>query len=437
MNINTKDINETRKLLIVSVSGQEIEAEADKILEEFKHSVKIQGFRPGKAPESLIKKRYGKELASELNRKVTSQAYEKSLKDSELDIYNVVTVDEGKFSPGKDGKIEITVDVNPSFNLPEYKGIPTEVSSAAIDESEIDKSIEEIRKQRSDFKEVNRDVKKGDFVKVSYEGKVGKRLIAEIVPDHHIYGKQENTWEEAGAENDMGVKAVVEGLIGMKIGDKEKVKMKFPKDFKVAELKGKQAEYTMEIHEVRERVLPELNDEFLKQLHVESIEEFRKLINDELKQRKENEINQSLRYQITEALDKRIEFPLPESAIDFESRGIFNDIVNQNKQRGVLDSEFQKHEEEIRKNAKNAAIHRVKLQIILGRIAKEEKIEIKNEDIQNHIMSQAMQTGTKPEQILKELQKNRGQMMAIQRSIIYNKTLDYLVKESAVKVKNN
>ena len=78
MNINTKDINETRKLLIVSVSGQEIEAEADKILEEFKHSVKIQGFRPGKAPESLIKKRYGKELASELNRKVTSQAYEKS-----------------------------------------------------------------------------------------------------------------------------------------------------------------------------------------------------------------------------------------------------------------------------------------------------------------------------------------------------------------------
>jgi trigger factor len=437
VNISTKDISETRKTLIVSVSGQEVEAEAAKLLGEFSHSVKVQGFRPGKAPAALIKKRYGKELESELNRKVTSEAYEKSLKDSKLDIYNVVSVDEAKFSPGKDGKVEITVDVTPSFNLPEYKGIPAEVSSADVDETEVDNAIEEIRKQRSDFKEITRDVKKGDFVKVSYEGKIGKQLIAEIVPDQHIYGKQENTWEEAGAENDMGVKAVVEGLIGMKVGDKKDAEMKFPKDFTVAELKGKKAEYTMEVHEVRERVLPELNEEFLKQLHVETLEQFRKQINDELKHRKENEINQSLRYQITEALDKRIEFPLPESAIEFEAAGIFNDIVNQNRQRGIPESEFQKHEEEVRINAKSTAAHRVKLQIILGRIAKEEKIEIKNEDIQSHIMAEAMQTGRKPDQILKELQKSRGQMMAIQKSIIYNKTLEYLVKESVVTVKKS
>ena len=421
----------------MSVSGQEVEAEAAKLLGEFSHSVKVQGFRPGKAPASLIQKRYGKELESELNRKVTSEAYEKSLKDSKLDIYNVVSVDDAKFSPGKDGKVEITVDVNPSFNLPEYKGIPTEVSSADVDETEVDNAIEEIRKQRSDFKEVTRDVKKGDFVKVSYEGKIGKQLIAEIVPEQHIFGKQENTWEEAGAENDMGVKAVVDGLIGMKVGDKKNAEMKFPKEHAVEELKGKKAEYTMEVHEVRERVLPELNEEFLKQLHVENLEQFRKQINDELKHRKEQEINQSLRFQITEALDKRIEFPLPESAIEFEAAGIFNDIVNQNRQRGMPDSEFKKHEEEIRTNAKSTAAHRVKLQIILGRIAKEEKIEIKNEDIQSHIMAEAMQTGTKPEQILKELQKNRGQMMAIQKSIIYNKTLEYLVKESAVTVKKS
>ncbi len=421
----------------MSVSGQEVEAEAAKLLGEFSHSVKIQGFRPGKAPASLIQKRYGKELESELNRKVTSEAYEKSLKDSKLDIYNVVSVDDAKFSPGKDGKVEITVDVNPSFNLPEYKGIPTEVSSADVDETEVENAIEEIRKQRSDFKEVTRDIKKGDFVKVSYEGKIGKQLIAEIVPEQHIFGKQENTWEEAGAENDMGVKAVVDGVIGMKVGDNKNAEMKFPKEHAVEELKGKKAEYTMEVHEVRERVLPELNEEFLKQLHVENLEQFRKQINDELKHRKEQEINQSLRFQITEALDKRIEFPLPESAIEFEAAGIFNDIVNQNRQRGMPDSEFQKHEEEIRTNAKSTAAHRVKLQIILGRIAKEEKIEIKNEDIQSHIMAEAMQTGTKPEQILKELQKNRGQMMAIQKSIIYNKTLEYLVKESAVTVKKS
>lgn len=407
------------------------------MLGEFSKSVKIQGFRPGKAPASLIKKRYSKELEKELNRKVTSEAYEKSLKDSELDIYTVVNIDDGEFTPGKEGKVEITVDINPSFNLPEYKSIPTEVTSVDVAETEVDDAIEEVRKQRSDFKEVDREVKKGDFVKVSYEGKIKDKLIADIVPEQHIYGKQENTWEEAGAKNSMGVKAVVEGLIGMKVGDKKNTEMKFPKDFEIAELKGKNADYSVEVHEVRERVLPELNEEFFKHLHVKSLEQLKKQVNDELKHRKENEINQSLRFQITETLDKRIEFPLPESAIEFEAQGIFNDIINQNRQRGIPDSEFEKHEEEIRENAKSTAAHRVKLQIILGRIAKEEKIEIKNEDIQSHIMAEAMQTGTKPEQLLKELQHNRGQMMAIQKSIIYNKTLEFLVKGSAVTVKKS
>ena len=437
MNISTKDISETRKKLVVSVSGQEIDAEAKKLLGELSQSVKISGFRPGKAPVSLIKKRYGKQLESELNRKVISEAYEKSLKDSKLDIYNVVNIDDGKFSPGKDGKVEITVDVTPSFNLPDYKGIPTEVSSTEITETEVDNAIEEVRKQRSEFKKVERATKSGDFVKVSYEGKTNNQPIADIAPDQHILGKQENTWEEAGVENTMGVKAVVEGLVGMKVGDKKNTEMKFPKDFAVAELADKSAEYSLEVHEVRERVLPEINEEFLKQLHVESLEQLRKQVNDELKRRKENEMNQSLRHQISEALDKRIEFPLPESAIEFEAHGIFNDIIIQNRQRGIPDREFEKHEEEIRENSKSTAAHRVKLQIILGRIAKEEKIEIKNEDIQSHIMSEAMQTGAKPEQILKDLQKNRGQMMAIQRSIIYNKTLDFLVKESAVTVKKS
>ena len=407
MNISTEEINDTRKKLVVSVSGKEVAAEEKKLLGEFSRNVKIPGFRPGKAPASLIRKRYGKELESELNRKVISEAYEKSIKDSDLDIYNVVNVDDSEFSSGKDGKVEITVDITPSFNLPEYKGIPAEITATEVTEDEVNNAIEEIQRQRSEFLVVEHAVEKGNFVKVSYEGKIKNKPIADLLADQPIWGKQENTWEEAGTENSMGVKAVVDGLVGMKVGEKKDEEMKYPKDFSVAELAGKAAVYSMEVHEVRERVMPELNDEFLKQLHVESVDQLKKQLEDEIKRRKEYEKNQSLRQQITETLDKRIEFSLPESAVEFEARGIYNDIKMQNRNQGVADSEFEKHDEEIRENAKRVAASRVKMQIILGRIAKDEKIEVSNEDFQSHILSEAMQTGTKPEQVLKDMQKKQ------------------------------
>ena len=302
----------------------------------------------------MIRGRFAKQISEELGRKLTSKAYHYAMDESKLDIYTVVDFEGGEFKAGEAGELTLTVDVNPDFNLPEYKGIETALSPVEVDDKEVDAAIDEIRRQRSDFKVVERAVEKGDFVKVSYEGKIEGQPIAELVPNSPIWGKQDNTWEEAGAENVMGVQAGVEGLVGMKVGESKEAEMDFPEDHAVPELAGKKGTYSMEVHEVRERVLPEMNEEFLKSMKLESVEQLKDQIYDDLKGRKDQERRSDQRRQILDALSERIEFPLPESALERETENAMREIMSRNIQQGVPESELEAHKDEIFDGARRA-----------------------------------------------------------------------------------
>lgn len=435
VNITIEEINETRKKLVVSVTAEETTEEENALVGDFMKEAQVPGFRAGKAPVGLIRGRYAKQIKEELGRRLTSKSYRYAMDESKLDIYTVVDFEGGEFKSGEDGELSLTVDINPDFNLPEYKGIETELSPTDVSDEEVDEAIDEIRRQRSDFKVVEREVQKGDFVKVSYEGKVDGQPIAELVPNSPIWGKQENTWEEAGAEGGYGVPVVVEGLAGMKVGEKKDVEMDFPEGHDVPELAGKKAVYSMEVHEVRERVLPEVNEEFLKSIKLESVEQLKDQIYDDLKGRKEQERRSDQRRQILDALSGRIEFPLPESALERETEMAMREIMSRNMQRGVPESELEEHKQEIYDGARRAAAARVKENILLSRIADAEEVKVENEDVQRAIMTEAMMSRTKPEDLVKEIQNDPSRLASIQQSIKVSKALDFLVEQAKVSEK--
>ncbi len=438
MNVTIEEVNETRKKLIVSVSPEEILKEENSILKELIKQARLPGFRPGKAPPQVIRSRYAKELGAELKRKLIAGAYEVAAKEADMDIYGLIDMDGGEFDAGQEGQVTFTVDINPEFNLPEYKGIPTVIESEDVSDEEIETAIEEIRKQRSQFEIVDRAAAKGDFVKVSYEGEIDGAPIAEIIPDKPIWGKQENTWEEAGAtEQEMGVPVVVESLVGMSAGEKKEAEMDFPGDFKVPELSGKKALYRFEVHEVRTRILPELDKKFLESLKIESLEVLKDQVFEDLQNRKKYGNRQAQRQQIIEEIHARVEFPLPESALEQETNQAMSQIMRQNMDRGVPESEFEKHKEEIYDNSRRTAARRVKTDILLSRIAAEEKISIEQEDMQKAILSQAMATRTEPKEYVKEIEKDPARLQALQRSVLTDKTLDWLVKQSIMKEKSD
>ncbi len=433
MNLTIEEVSETRKKLVITIPVEEIAEEEKSILKQFVKQVRLPGFRAGKAPVQLIRSRHAKDIANELGRKLVGGAYQFASKESDFVILDVLNVEGDTFNLGEEGQTTFTVDINPEFNLPEYKGIATKVVSEEVSDEEIETAIDEIRKQRASFDVVERAAAKGDFVKVSYEGEIEGSPIAEIAPDKAIWGKQENTWEEAGAEKkEMGVPVVVEGLVGMKPGDKKEAEMDFGEDFEVPELAGKKGLYRFEVHEVRARVLPEIDEAFLETMKLESAEQLKDQVFEDISSRKIYENRQAQRQQVIEEITSRVEFPLPESALEKETNQAMGDIMRQNLNRGVPESEFEKHKDEIFENARRVAARRVKTDILLYRIATEEKITIENEDMQRAIFSQAMAARVKPEEFVKEIEKDPGRLHALRQSVLSDKTLEWLVEQAVV-----
>lgn len=438
MNVTVTDISDTRKDLVVTVSGDEIATEEARVLQELQKEAKIPGFRPGKAPENIVRSRYRKALQEELNRSMNSKVYREATENSKLNVYSVVSFNEPEaFSPGDEISVDLTVDVTPEFELPEYKGIAVKAPAAEVGDQEVDQAIDNIRGQRADFVEVERPAEQGDYVKLSYQGTIDGQPVRDLLPEdstHGFWGSTENGWEEAGTDmaRQYGIPEIVDGLVGKSAGDTFEVEHTFGDDFVVEELRGKTAQYKVEVHEVRERKLPEIDDEFLKSLQVESIEDLKDKVFTQLEQRKKQESEQEQRNQIVEYLLSSVDIALPESGIEGETQNALGRLMMENMQRGVPQEELENNKEQLHSQAREQAQRDVKLQLILSRIAKEESIEVENEDLQRSIMNMAMQNRQSPEELVKELRKDRNRVLDIQRQILFGKTLDLLVKEATV-----
>ena len=427
---DVQDINETRKTITVSVAAAEIASIEASLIKEFMRDAKIPGFRPGKAPENMIRMRYAKELKSELSQRVVSKAHQEGVAKSDFEIFGVVDLNEGEIAAGSDATITFTVDVLQAFEVPAYEGLkvtnePTEASA-----EEVEKMFEQLLSQRAEFNVAEKAADKGDYVRCSYEGKIGDELVADLVPETPMYGTQKVTWEEAGAEGTPGVQAIVDGVVGMQAGDEKEVTMEFPADFKPEVLAGKTAVYSLKAEEVREKVMPEMDDAFFASVQVKDEAELRERISENIENQKKEQNSNAERQQITEQLLASVEFAIPESGIESETEAVLRDFMQRNMQQGASEADFEAHKEQLHEGASKAAHDRLKSRLILSKIAEKEKVQAENDDFSRMIMMQAQQSGEKPEKIVKEIQKDQSRINNMRSEILLGKTMDLILDKA-------
>lgn len=432
MDIEIKEVTETRREVLVTFAPEDIAKEEKTILGEFTRHAKIPGFRPGKAPEHLLRKRYGKDIQEELKRKVLQAGYQKMEKDGDLKILNLVEVDDPKLDGEEPAVMKLVVDIKPSFTTPEYKGLALEREPAEVTEEEIDQAIEMTRAQRAEFNKVERAAEKTDYVRCSYVGKIDGEEIAEQVSERPMYGTQKSTWEEAGAEDAPGISEIAAALVGMKEGDTKTVESTFADDHEVEFLQGKTVSYDLEVLEVRERKLPEMDEEFLKTLNVETVEQLREQTTESLKGQKEQAGQNQLRQEATKKLADMVDFPVPESIVAAETNQILSNYMSRQMQQGASQEDFEKNREALFASASEEANRKVKLDLILDDIADAEKVEVTEEDMSNFLYSYAMQTRRSPDEIVKELQKDRGRVVDIQRNIRRSKAVGKVIESAEI-----
>ena len=433
VNIEIKDVSETRKSLVVTLDQAEVAAEHQAVVGEISKQARLPGFRPGKAPVAMIIKRYGKEIGEEFKQKVLAKAYRGGLEQSKLEPLNITDVQEGEIAADKSATVTITLDVRPTFTLPDYAGLPTEIQSVEVTDAEVEKAIDALRAERADFKIAERPAAKGDYVKIAYEGTVDGKAILEIAPDKQIYAKVPQTWEEVEGENEGLIPGLGKQLSGFAKGDKKDVTITFPAEFAaVPALAGKTAIYTVEVLEIRERVLPEIDEAFLKANQADNLEGLKTNARNNLKGRKEYENRQAQRRQVAEALTAKVEFSVPESLVENETQQVLRQFIEENMRRGVPAEQFEKDKAALHESASKAARTRVKTQLLLAKIAEQEKLSVTERDIDTFIYRESVMNNQKPEKLVKELTKDREKLRAIQQSIIFDKALDLLVSKATV-----
>jgi len=433
VNVQLNNVSDTRKNLVVTLEPNEVDAVHQEVVAEYSRLARIPGFRPGKAPSAIVSKRFAKEIKDEFKQKVVAKAYRDGLKQEKVDVLNIVNVESGSVEPGTTASVTVTLDVQPSFTVPDYVGLPTEVAPVDPTDAEVDQVIESMRAERAEFRAADRAAAKGDYVKLAYEGSVDGHPITDLAPDKQIYGKVPQTWEEVEGENEGIIPGLGKQLAGLKAGEKKSVSIQFPAEFPaLPALAGKAATYEVEVQEIRERVLPPLDDAFFKANRVDNLDALKTNVRSQLKLQKESRNRAEQRRQVSDAIASKVEFPVPESLVESETQTVLRQFIEENMRRGVPQEQFEKDKKELFEGAKKAAAKRVKVQLILAKVAEAEKLQVTEQDIDSFIYREAMRSGQKPDKLVKTLTNDREQLRAVQQSIILDKAIDFLVSKATV-----
>jgi len=412
--------------LQIELAPEEVAKEWDAIANSFARFAKIPGYRPGKAPRAVIDKRFRKEIQEELTKKLVSKSYREAIEQEQLRVASLTNIEDVQFGEDKSMRFRATVVTAPEFDLPDYKNIAVQLTETKVSTAEVDEALERLRDQSADFVDLpGRGLQMGDFAVLDFEGSADNKPISEIAPQasKNLQGGKK-FWLHLEADNFLP--KFCEQLIGQKPDETRLVIIHFPEDFPVKELAGKKADYAVTVREIKEKILPAVDDAFAAKLAPgKSLSDLRQIIEHDIEHAKEHDAERAKESQIVKYLHEQIHFELPPALLQNETRRALAELVQRNRERGVTDEMLKEKEKELIEGAAGLAANRLKTNFILHRIAEQEKIQVAKEDMDLRIRQEAARYDISPDKMRKELQQ-KDALDDIAEQILLGKTLDFL-----------
>ncbi len=418
--------------LKIELPPSEVSKEWDAIADSFAAHARIPGYRPGKAPKRVIEAKFRKDIQDELTKKLVSKSYHQAIEQENLRVVSLTNLEDVEFGEDRSMRFRATVVTAPEFELPEYKGIPLQLPDTKVTEAEIEAAVERLREQSADFVDVpERGLEMEDFAVLDFAGAVEGKPIAELAPNasRNLQGGKK-FWLRLAPDNFLP--GFAEQLLGLKPNESRKVTVEFPGEFPVPELAGKTAEYDVMLHEIKQRVLPAIDDAFAgKWMPGKNVAELRERLEHQIEHEKEHERQRAQEAQIVRYLLERTQFELPPNLLKSETRSTLAELVQRNRERGVPDEMMKDKEQELIQAAGGLATHRLKTNFILHRIAEQEKIRVTREDLDERIRHEAMHRNLTPEKMHEEIEKN-GAMEGLIEQVLLAKTIDFLGSNATI-----
>jgi trigger factor len=412
-----------RRELDLEIPADEVTKKLESVAKEFARVARVPGFRPGKAPVSLIRRRFADDIKGEVVQSLVPERVEKAVTEQKLTPVSQPQVEQLDFTEGQPLKFRAVFEVLPEFELANYKDLDLEMPAMDVTDDDITKTLEEMRERAAAFAPVEgRPAENGDYVQLKLTGTPeggGEPIQADSVLCH------------IGAEETM--EPFNENLRGANAGDHKNFDVAYPADYPDTKLAGKTYHYAVEVLGIKNKKLPELNDEFAKDVSdATTLDELKTKIRENLEHQRDHKHKELLREKVLAAIIKLHDFPVPESLVQHQMDVRLERVVRSLAAQGVDPRAVNVDWVTLRSRQQERASDDVKAELIVDRIATAENIDVTDEELNHELEHAAAHSGESAAAIHARLTK-QGTLDRMKAKLRSDKTLDWLAQNSRIR----
>jgi len=425
MKVSVEDIGPIQKRLLVEIPADMVSKEFDSAYRQLKKRVNIKGFRKGKAPRSILERHYGPQVESEVLESLIKQSLPEALKEANVELLLDPQLDlTSPLKTAESFSYSALLDLWPEFELPKYKGLELIEPVVEVSEEEIREQLEALRRHFATVEPAGEDrpVEKEDLAVIDYAGEIDGEPVDGF--------SEENYYLEVGAGYFNSV--FEEQMLGMTKGIEKSIDVSYPENALNAKVAGKTVKFKVVLKDIKKRILPELNDDFAKQVgaDIKTVEELRDRLRNQLEEDKKKAAKSSLRQQFLEQLREQVDFPVPDKLVDAKLTQMVDNVRGYLQERGVDLEMAGISEDRLRAKMREDAVKQVKTEIILDKIAETENIAVDHDEVSEYtkyIEGRSKQLGVDKRQLQNAVVRN------VLPKLRTKKTVDFLLKQVVVK----
>jgi trigger factor len=409
--------------LDITVPAQEVKDETDRVLADLQKKARLPGFRPGKAPLSIIRTRFASEVRQDVMERLVPKFFRQKVEDEHLQVVGSPSVKDVHFHEGEEFHFKAEFEVAPAIELGEYRGLVVKYTEPDVTEEDVDKRIEQVREQKAEFVNIDpRPVQEGDYAVVSLKS------IAGVDPPMD----QEEVTFHINAEDTLP--AFVENVNGMSPGEEKDFEVTYPEDYGQAKLAGKTVKFHCTLNAVRRKEKPEVNDEFAKDLgDYQNLDELRNAVRTALQRERDAEAQQAAKNEAVEKLVDAHDFPVPEAFLDRQIEVNVENRLRMLASQGIDPSKLQLDWEKVKESQRERATREVKAGLLLDRIAEREAIYATQDEVDHEVQRIAKQRREPAAAVRVALEKD-GTLARIANHIRTEKVLNLLFEHARKEV---
>ena len=393
----------------------------------FSNYVNVPGFRKGKAPKNMVERQVGVErIQQEALERILPRFIDEAAKEHNLDMVTQPELVDYKFEAGKDVEATLKVEVKPELTVGEYKNLKVDVEDAVVAEDAVEKSIERLLQQYSEVKTIEeaRNAKDSDIVVIDFEGYAnGEKINGGAGKDYNLDLAHSNF-----------IPGFAEGIVGKPMNEEFDVNVTFPVEYHEESLKGQPAVFKVTVKEIKERILPELDDAFAKKVaNMETVDALKEDIKKHLELQRESANQQKAESAVFEKVLETVQVEIPQSMIEREAQALRTEYEERFSMQGLsLDNVFKSQGQDVEKVLSEEAESRIKNTLLIDKIAKAEELKLSPADIQSKIIDLSRMYGVSAQDLMKQFSTNPSVLTAISQQAINDKVRKFLVENNKI-----